>query len=197
MDEYKSNSHKSKETEPAPEKRVSKIVSGDVKMKKRKTNRFFEIFLHEDIEDVKAHVIKTIIIPAIKHILSDTADILIWGEERRDSGRRPTAARFSYDRQYRKESDRYKDDGRSRVTTGYDYGDIVVPNAGDAHEILETMDELISTYGKCRVADLYEMIGITGNFTDNNYGWVDIHSAKPVKVRDGWLLKLPRALPLD
>lgn len=59
------------------------------------------------------------------------------------------------------------------------------------------MDELIDTYGLASVADLYDLVGKTCEYTDNNYGWNDIRSAAVVRVRDGYLLKLPRALPLN
>jgi hypothetical protein len=59
------------------------------------------------------------------------------------------------------------------------------------------MDELIETYGLVRVADLYDLVGITGNYTDNKYGWMNIRNADIVRVRDGYMIKLPRAMPID
>jgi hypothetical protein len=47
------------------------------------------------------------------------------------------------------------------------------------------------------VADLYDLVGVTGNYTDNKYGWTDIRSASVIRVRDGYMLKLPKALPLN
>lgn len=59
------------------------------------------------------------------------------------------------------------------------------------------MDELISTYKIVSVADFYDLVGVTGNWTDNKYGWSDIRSASIVHVRDGYMIKLPRPLPID
>ena len=59
------------------------------------------------------------------------------------------------------------------------------------------MDELIATYGLVSVADLYDLVGIAGSYTDNKYGWTDIRNASVVRVRDGYVIKLPRALPLN
>ena len=75
--------------------------------------------------------------------------------------------------------------------------DVILDNRGEAEEVLSRMDELIDTYGIVSVADFYDLVGITGKYTDNNYGWTDIHSAKVVSVRDGYLIKLPRALPVN
>ena len=59
------------------------------------------------------------------------------------------------------------------------------------------MDELIDTYSMVSVADLYDLIGVTGNYTDNKYGWTNIRNAEVVRVREGYLLKLPKALPIN
>lgn len=51
------------------------------------------------------------------------------------------------------------------------------------------MDELIDTYKLVSVADLKDLVGITGNYTDNRYGWTSIRSAEVVRVRDGYTIK--------
>ena len=59
------------------------------------------------------------------------------------------------------------------------------------------MDEIMEEYHIVRVADLYDLVGVTGDYTDNNYGWTNIRNAKIVRVRDGYKIDMPRALPLD
>lgn len=59
------------------------------------------------------------------------------------------------------------------------------------------MQDLIDTYGMVSVADLYDLVGINGSYTDNKYGWTHLRSADVQRVRDGYLLKLPKALPFD
>ena len=58
------------------------------------------------------------------------------------------------------------------------------------------MDELIETYGIVSVADLYELVGVDGEYTDNDYGWTNIRNADVVRTRDGYLLSLPKAMPI-
>ena len=70
-------------------------------------------------------------------------------------------------------------------------------NRGEAQDVLDRMDELMDTYGLVRVADLYDLVGITGNYTDNKYGWTNIRNAEIVRVRDGYMIKMPRAVPID
>ena len=41
------------------------------------------------------------------------------------------------------------------------------------------------------------LVGVSGNYTDNKYGWTDIRNASVIRVRDGYMIKLPKALPLN
>ena len=68
--------------------------------------------------------------------------------------------------------------------------------SGEAEEVLSRMDELIDTYGVVSVADLYDLIGKSCEYTDNKYGWTNIRNAEPIRVYNGYMLKLPKALPI-
>ncbi len=63
-------------------------------------------------------------------------------------------------------------------------------------QVLDNLNELITTYGMASVADLYELSGLTSKFTDNKYGWTDIGSAKVYKTKDGYSIKMPEATKL-
>jgi hypothetical protein len=52
-------------------------------------------------------------------------------------------------------------------------------------------------YGQASISDLYELVGITANFTDNKWGWTDLRSSSVSRARDGYLLNLPRPILLD
>ena len=56
---------------------------------------------------------------------------------------------------------------------------------------------MIEEFGMASVLNLYDLIGVTAPFTADKYGWTDIRNATAVRVRDGYLLKLPRVMPLD
>jgi hypothetical protein len=47
------------------------------------------------------------------------------------------------------------------------------------------------------VADFYDLVGVDGTYTDNKYGWTNIRNAYVNRVRDGYVIKLPRAISLD
>jgi len=202
MSEYKPNSHKSKEEQrkSVPDKKVEKIIAGTVKSKKKnEIQKFADVFISEDVTNVKSYILLDVLVPAIKKAISDIVtngiDMILYGGSNRTKSN-SAASKVSYRNYYERGNDR-RDYNSSRTKTGYSYDDIILDNRGEAEDVLSRMDELISTYGIVSVADLYDLVGITGNYTDNKYGWTDIRSAQPIRVRDGYMLKLPKALPLN
>ena len=200
-DEFKSNSHKSKEVDE--KKKVEKVVKGKVKTKKKNgITKFADVFVSEDVSSVKSYIIGEVLIPAMKKALSDIVtngiDMILYGEsgvtKRKSPGSRISYTNY-YDRRDR-DRDRYGYDDR-RVRAGYDFNDVILDSRGEAEDVLSRMDELIDNYGIVSVADFYDLCGITGSYTDNKYGWTDIRSEQVVRVRDGYKIKLPRALPLN
>lgn len=200
MNEYKANSRLSKKmenvSEPKEKKKVEKIVNGVVKSKKR--NWFLRLFLSDDAVDIKSFIIEDVLIPsarkAIDDIISNGKDILLYGETGRS--RKSTSSRISY-RSYYEREDRERDKDRSNRRSGsYSYDDVILESRTEAEEVIARLDELIDVYGMASVADLYDLVGISGQYTDNKYGWTDVRSATHVRVRDGYLLKMPRAKPL-
>ena len=204
MEEYKPNSHKSKEeqreSDALPEKKVGKVITGSAKSKKKgEMQKFADVFISEDVGNVKSYIIMEVLVPAVKKAISDIVtngiDMILYGETGRTK-KNGTASKVSYRSYYDKRDDR-RDYGSSRTRTGYDYDDVILDNRGEAEEVLSRMDELIATYGLVSVADFYDLVGITGSYTDNKYGWTDIRNASVVRVHDGYTIKLPRALPLN
>lgn len=198
MEEFKPNSHKSKELTPVPEKKVEKIVKGAVKSKKKNgIDRLKDNFISEDAANIKTYVVMDVLIPAVKKAICDIVkngvDMILYGESGR-SNRRPSEY-VSYDRRYLDRGDsRFYNADRARI--GYSYNDIILETRGEAEDVLARMDELIELYGMVSVADLYDLVGITGNYTDNKYGWTNIRNAEPVHVRDGYMLRLPKVTSL-
>ena len=132
---------------------------------------------------------------AVSDIVTNGIDMILYGETGRNK-RSSTASNVSYRSYY----DRRDDDRRynnNRTVSGYSYNDIILETRGEAEEVLSRLDELIETYKIATVADLYDLVGITGNYTDNKYGWTNIRNAEAVRVRDGYVLKLPKALPIN
>lgn len=203
MEDYKPNSHKSKEkavvTEKT-EKKVEKVVNGTVKTKKKsEINKVKDLFISEDAANVKSYILMDVLVPAVKKAISDIVtdgvSMLLFGTTGNRSSR-GNSSFISYDKFSRREDDRRY--GITRTRSGYNFDDIYLESRGEAEEVLSRMDELIDMYGVVSVADLYDLVGITGNYTDNKYGWTNIRNAEPVRAMGGgYMLKLPKALPIN
>ena len=198
MDEYKPNSFKSREkkNDPIPEKKIEKVVTGTVKTKKKsEIKRFADIFISEDVSNVKSYILWDIIVPAVKDGIEDIVHMLLRGDSGRGHKRTP-ASKVSYGGFYKSEEKR--DYNLSRARNGFDYDDIIFNNRGDAEAVLSAMDDIIDQFGVVSVGDLYDLAEVTTtNYAINKYGWTDIRGANVVAVRGGYILKLPRALPLN
>ena len=136
--------------------------------------------------------------PALKKAISDVVtngiDMILYGETGK-AEKRTASSKVSYRNYYDRTSDR--DDYISSRKRGYDYDEIVLRTRGEAEDVISCMDELMDRYGIVSVGDYYDLVGIESDYTNEKYGWTDIRSARVIRVRDGYTIKLPRAVPIN
>ena len=198
MEDYKPNSHRSIEevnNPPAEKKEIKPVVKGKVVKKKNNVRKLTDVFVSEDVQNVKSYILMDVLVPAIKKAISDIVtngiDMMLYGESGRTK-KRSSADYVSYNRYY----DRRDRDERYVTKSRYSYDDIIFESRAEAEEVLDRMSEIIDTYGAVSVADLYDLVDVSGTYTDNNYGWDNVHNAEAVRVRDGYILKLPKIIAL-
>jgi hypothetical protein len=199
MENYKPNSHKSREVSET--RKVPKVVSGSVKQKKKnEMQKFADVFISEDAANVKSYILLDVLVPAVKKAISDIVtngiDMILYGETGK-SKKSSSASKISYRNYYDRQDDN-RDYRGGRAIGNLDYDNLSFESRGDAEAVLNAMEDIISQYGVVSVGDLYDLAGFaTTNYTVNKYGWTDIRSARVVRYRDEYFLKLPRALPLN
>ena len=201
--DYKPNSHKYKEEQKAAndDKRAEKVVQGKVKVKKKgEVRKFADVFVAEDAHNVKDYLITEVAIPAIKNTIIDLITngvTMLFNGESSTKTRRRSGDYVSY-RDY-SNRDRDRDRRDVSVRNRFDLDDLVFGSRRDAEATLDQMDDMIDRYGWATVLDLYESADLGGSapYTANKYGWTSLRSADIIKVRDGYVIKLPKAQPLD
>jgi len=168
----------------------------------RKKNKFVNSVLAEEAADVKNTIVGDVLIPALKKTIVDAVtnsiEMLIYGST--GNIKRSGTSKVSYRSYYDDDGKRWKDrvnDRRDYRSAGYDYDDLIFGTRGEAEMILDNMFEILDRYKVVTVADLYDLAGERGRYTDNKFGWTDISSASVVRIRDGFVIKLPRALAID
>lgn len=195
MENYPSNSHKAREE--VAEKKVEKVVSGKTSTKKKSgIRKLSDTFLSEDVSNVKSYIFSEVLLPAAKKLVSDIVtngtNMLLYGEIKNKKG---NSSKVSYSRYY---DDRSRDYRSPVVRSNFDYDEIIFETRGDAEAVLDAMYDILNQYKVVSVAELYDLASITThNYTCNNYGWIDLRGSSVVRVRDGYILKLPRALAID
>lgn len=205
MDEMKPNSNLYREglkDGTITEKRVTKTVNGAVQTKPTSTLvKLTDIFLAGDMAMVKDHLFKDHFVPKFKNFLYEgviaAARLLVYGEAGRVDPKTP-ASKIQYTSYY--ESNKPASTPAPSVSKNvYDYGYIMFEDKADAVEALVQMRDILERYPTVCVADLKEIAKITPASTDYNYGWIDLSSAEVVyrPIDNRYVIKLPRALPLD
>lgn len=202
VEEYKSNSFKSKEQQKTAgsSKKVDGVISGSASRKKRsEAKKFADVFIQEDVSNVKSYILMDVLVPAVKKALSDIVkdgvDMILYGETNRNR-KNGNTSRVNYRRYYDQEERRDRPSSRGRDYLDYD--EIIFDARGDAEAVLDAMNDIIDQYGIVSVADLYDLANLDHPpYTMNKYGWTNIAGAKAMRVRDGYALKLPRAVPIN
>ena len=197
-----------KTREPVSEKKqLKKIITGSVVTKKKSLGKkFWETFFGEgeNFSSVSQYVIHDVIVPAIKDLVADTVkggiEMMLFGDTKGSRTRRDGNRSFVNYGGVNTSRDR----DRNRFTqtnrrARHNFDDIVLESRGEAEEVLSVLVELIdSDYRQATVADLYNLVGVSANFTDDKWGWTDLSQASVVRARSGgYLLSLPKTVLLD
>jgi hypothetical protein len=207
VENFPSNSQKQKpvDDDKAPvgeAKKIEKITTGKVlRRKKPLSKRLAETFIGGDAKGVWGYVLYDVLIPAAKDMIADAGreaiERMLFNEPRSPSRRglrTGGVGNVSYHRYAqaggRREDPRPQLSRRARAAHNFD--EIVLPNRAEAEAVIEQMFDVLSQYQAVSVSDLYEMVGITPQFTDEKYGWTDIRGAGVTRIQNGYLLDLPR-----
>lgn len=193
-------------------KKTEKVVNGLVKRQKRSFGRkIADSFLEDDTKSVGSYVLHDILIPAAKAMISDMVsggiEMLLFGDRSRSSRKssygygRGYTGYGAFSRSYERDKIQDpRDRPREMSRTGrarHDFDEIILETRGEAEEVLALLADLTIDYNQATVADLYDLVGITSDYTDRKYGWYDLKGAEPRRVREGYLLDLPRPVALD
>lgn len=200
MSEYKPNSNRSREQAAEPERRIEKVVMGNVTQRKKSNlDKIGSLFLPGDVDSVKNYIWMDVLVPSIKRAISDiicNGVNMLLGEPFRGKSGGGVAAKVNY-RQYYQQENR-QEYAKPRTQAMYSYDDIVFETRGDAEVVLSRMEELLEHFEVVSVADLFDLAGISSEsqYTDNKYGWTDLRGVQPRRVNGGYVLDLPRAISL-
>ena len=191
----------------AQDKNIERVTSGEAVRRKRPLRRQFrDVFVGGTIRDAMHFVVLDVLLPAAKDMIveagSQGIEKLIFGEGRRYRGvTRPQSGPLG-NIQYNRYSSTRMPSSASRALSRraraeHNFDEIVLDSREEAEEVIDRLFDLVSRYDTATVSDLYELVGLSSNYTDNQWGWTDLRGAGVQRIRDGYLLDLPDPDPLN
>jgi hypothetical protein len=191
------------------EKKVEKVIEGEIIVRKKPLGRrFLDTFGGSDAKSVWEFVLLDVLVPAAKDAIADATsqgvERMIFGEARssnRRSSRYGSSSHTSYQRYSAPTGSRPTVREEPRVSrqnrAKHNFDDIILATRMEAEEVIKRLDQLVDRYGSASVSDLYDLVGVSSEFTDGKWGWVDLRGADINRIRQGYLLDLPRPEPLN
>lgn len=215
MDEFPNNSSRAQHEEMSADdgRKIEKIISGEATIRKpSKLKRFRQSFIAGDASTVGEHVFWNLLIPsaqdALSYMASTFIEMMIYGERRNRFGPTSTPAqgvgstsRINYGGISSSNrlvlGPQQNSPINEPVHTRFNPNEIVVPTRSEAEDIIKKMFEVLEKYNAVTVSDLYRMVGVSPDYTDQRWGWTNLDSADVKRVSEGVLLVLPQPQDLN
>lgn len=170
------------------------------KVQRPATRRFMDRLFAESPKALGGRVLRDVIEPRIKAGVEEALNSFISGMMWGDSANRPISSmrgtvlrggNVSYSAMSSPSALSQARAAVPRRAMG-NYHDIALPTQQDAELVLANMYEVLNEYRRVAVADLYELVGLSSETSDNGYGWTSLDGARINKTRAGYSLELPR-----
>jgi len=181
------------------QKVIKQITTG------RKKKNFFgsiaDSFLGDNTDSVGRYILIDVLIPALKNtileMLTSGAEMLFYGEPRRNRRDRDRSGRsyVSYGAYYDRDHETTRSPDRNRAKFRFD--DIIIDTRPEAEEVLSNLVDVVEDYGAVTIADFYDLVGLNADWSDHKYGWQNLAQAEVQRVREGYVLSLPKPVVLD
>jgi hypothetical protein len=187
-------------------KPVEKVICGEATQRKKGIwKRVSASFSADNTQSVMEYVIHDVLIPAAKDLIVDTVrgalEMKMYGQRQGRSmhreGGRSTYTNYnsmSYrGRDIRPQPIEISREARAR----HEFDEVMIPTRGDAEQVLQGLWDLVERYGQASVADFYDLCGLDHSFTDAKWGWTNLQGSDVQRVRQGYVINLPRTVVID
>lgn len=205
--DYQGNTRKEREkseNKERPEKRVEKVIVGEVIQKPKGTwYKFRNVFLGGDAKQAARYVTTNVFFPAVRNIIYDVvkgyAERVIFP----DSEYRRRSPSVNYNQvQYQNRQPiiqnpfNYRERRELTQTpivrqNRYEMNDIILGTQEEADLVIERLNDVIDQYQVVSLGDLYDLLGLQTSHIDNKWGWTRLHNVQVRQIKEGYLLELP------
>ena len=206
---YSGGGEKPKEATPTTDRKPVRVIvdAGLVQNKKPLGRKIAEVFGGESLRTVGEHVFTDVILPNVKTMVFDAftegMHRAVFGDNRPNTNSDRSRG-TKYNQMYVSPNKGYGSSAPSQQRAAEmdsrgpnDFRDFLFPSRGQAEEIVDNLIAVLDQYGTVSVHELKAMIGKTGEFTDQKWGWKNLREAGVARDRDGYRLDLPKLVSLD
>ena len=192
--------NKSEAKTPAePKPKLDAVASTASKVSRPATKRFFDYIFAESPRQLMANVGRDVIVPRLKagteEAINSFISGMLWGESSKRfggtiQGSSLRGGRISYSQpglSVNRQVGNAIAPARSKS-----YEDVSFESLKEAENVLAILYELLNTYNRVAVADLYECAGLSADVSDNGFGWTSLDGVRISQTRRGYVLELPR-----
>lgn len=74
---------------------------------------------------------------------------------------------------------------------------LIFENISDVSNVINDLNEIINNYGFATEADLYDLIGLSSDYTMSKYGWNSLLGIKLEFIAIGIEVQFPKLKPID
>ena len=209
MNNYVGNSFKSKEDQIREQARKqSKVTHGQVLSELPNTEGWFMKALHYFISEdftwkglfdyILADVLKPTVRSTTLNILKSSAEIAVNGKATKSTG---TNNNVQYSKVSYQSGAVVPASQNTTRSSGVGYEPIKFVERGDAEAVLNSMRELVAAYGNVSVSEMFDLAGLTIDYTWNKYGWTNLDGAdisrKQINGAFIYEILLPKATPIQ
>jgi len=208
--EFPNNSHAQKKPAVPERPKVEKVVTGVVvEHKKSPWRRLREAFTIEDARSVAGAVVTDVIVPSLRNLIVDSLTSSVERTFGNGGVQRPCyrpGSNFGPYTPYNKASSagsvpwgvqqQQQPQMSRRGRQTHDFREVIIDNRQEAAMILDTLTEMVFKYEVATVADFYDSVGFTSEYTDRNWGWNDLRDAQVMHVRGGYMISFPQPIQL-
>lgn len=202
MEQFPSNTHKSKEATKRPVKKVEKVVTTQVVQRKKSFGaKLKEVFVGGEARTSLHFIGYEVVLPAIRNLIVEATtkgiERMIYGDSFKGrSPSQPGTTRISYNQPVQRFPG-----GRSpfqpnrpsyyQSRSGYEIIDPIFATKEDADSVLEMMINIAEEYDAVSVQDLHELAGLPSTHIDNKWGWSNLAGTEIKQVREGFIIDFP------
>jgi len=204
--DYQSNSNKGKQSPPTEDKKIEKVITGEVIQKPPGiAHKFRTIFFGGDFKTAARYVAADVLLPALRNLI---VDMTIGGVERAVYGdttsrrRRMTNYGAISNIQYNNPLMRdprhtsraqlpdqppapYPGDRRTM-------NNIILGTRGEAEMVVERLGDILDKYEFVSYGDLMDLLGLPNSPIDQKWGWTYLTNVVVRQVRNGYMIEFPQ-----